>query len=828
MVEVSSQLKGNAMIHSRFSPASMPAELLEHTFVQREDLANRLMDLFTESALTQSKHHVLLVGPRGIGKSHLISLTSNRLKGKEQLKNRLVIASLREDEWGVTSILDLLLRILRAIGTDTTGLSNLSSSKAEQEAWKLLRQCADGKTLLVVLENLDLVLSNLGDEGQMKWRSLIQTYPFWTILATTPALSSDISKRTSPFYGFFEIQNLEGLSVSEAITLLERLARSQGCNDIAQYVTSPAGRARVRAVQHLANGNHRVFVIFYDFLSDHREEVLTPLLKTIDTLSPYYQSQMKELSPQQRKLIEFLCEYRSAANVKTIASNCFVSHQTATSQLKQLLETRYVRVTRIGRESYYELNEPLLRICVEAKSRDGEPLRLLVEFLRYWFSRQEIEERLGSMDSNLPKRKYFEAALREYDNPQCHRHLSPDVGKLCGALGLAIEQVPKDKDAVTATAQELAKVSEIAEDWAHYAIALGCLGGARQALPLLIQKAEQDRKDRDLLYGLAMAYEDDGQLAKAISALEEALALKPDDSELWHFKGIVLEKSKDYVAALESLSQAARITPTDATPLQIAQSRVLSKMRKYSDAEGILKPLLGKGQKVPGLLVQYGCILRNAGKVSQALPYFDKATRAFPNDAEAQYFKARVLLQLNRLQEAMQSIESALKMDPNSFPTQVIFSEVLINAGEEKRALRTLPVGAVAHSLFHKFLEVVNTKAAKKDICANLLRFKSLLKAKDGIEVVLGAVTEFTNFVVTDLSIWDAPILRDWNDAISKAFHHERKFAMVLKIFDVITRYKESNDERVLLELPLEQRSLLTPTKEQPKTIDSPETVHAK
>lgn len=40
------------------------------------------------------------------------------------------------------------------------------------------------------------------------------------------------------------------------------------------------------------------------------------------------------------------------------------------------------------------LAEPMLRICVEVKCHTAEPIRLLVEFLRYWFSREELEEKL--------------------------------------------------------------------------------------------------------------------------------------------------------------------------------------------------------------------------------------------------------------------------------------------------------------------------------------------------------------------------------------------------------------------------------------------------
>ena len=54
--------------------------------------------------------------------------------------------------------------------------------------------------------------------------------------------------------------------------------------------------------------------------------------------------------------------------------------------LKKLREMGYVRADQAGRESYYELREPLMRISREVKKLRGEPTRLFVEFLRVWYS----------------------------------------------------------------------------------------------------------------------------------------------------------------------------------------------------------------------------------------------------------------------------------------------------------------------------------------------------------------------------------------------------------------------------------------------------------
>ncbi|MDP3927309.1 MAG: winged helix-turn-helix domain-containing protein, partial [Hydrogenophaga sp.] len=95
-----------------------------------------------------------------------------------------------------------------------------------------------------------------------------------------------------------------------------------------------------------------------------------------------YQGRMKALSGQQRKIVEYLVHYRGAATVKQIAQSCFITQQVCSGQLKQLRDKRVVRAFARGRESYYELAEPLMRLCMEVKQQRGEALAKFVVLLR--------------------------------------------------------------------------------------------------------------------------------------------------------------------------------------------------------------------------------------------------------------------------------------------------------------------------------------------------------------------------------------------------------------------------------------------------------------
>jgi DNA-binding transcriptional ArsR family regulator len=343
---------------SRFTPSMMSPDTLEAMFVQREALAQRLVGLVKESVLTAGKHHVLLIGPRGIGKTHLIALVCHRVLALGELRERLLVAWLREEEWEITSFLDFLIRVLRTLA-DSCGdpgleerieaLSDLGAKPAEDAAAALLREVVGRHSLLVAMENADQVFANLGDVGQKRLRAYVQDTPLFAMLWSAQSLFNGVRLHTSPFYGFFHIEHLQGLTLGDAVSLLGRIAEYRGRSDLAAFIASPAGRARVRAVHHLAGGVHRVYVIFADFLSrDSLDQLVDAFLHVLDELTPYYHARMQQLSPQQRKIAAFLSEQRGAAAVKTIARACHISPQTAASQLKVLSDKGYVTATRLG------------------------------------------------------------------------------------------------------------------------------------------------------------------------------------------------------------------------------------------------------------------------------------------------------------------------------------------------------------------------------------------------------------------------------------------------------------------------------------------------
>jgi tetratricopeptide (TPR) repeat protein len=802
-------------IFSTFNPSTLPSTLVEGAFVQRERMASRLVDIFEDGARRESKHNVLLVGPRGIGKSHLVSLVYHRLKAKTDLADKLCIAYLREDEWGVASFLDLMLRISRvareesglASSDDIGNLSKLGRSQAEDQVWRSLREVLGNRTLLVIVENLDVVFEKIGEQGQKQWRALMQTDPRWAILATTPSLFSGISRQVSPFYGFFEVVHLQPLSFDDAIALLRKLAHLSNDDKTEDFLDSAVGRARVRAIQHIAGGNHRIFVLFYDFLSQSgSEQFVEPLLKTIDALTPYYQSQMAGLSPQQQKIVNFLCEHRKPATVTTIAAHCFTTNQTASSQLRQLLIQRYVRVDRVGRQSFYELTEPLLRICVEAKTHRERPLYLLVDFLRYWFSREELERKMTESDDPLPGKSYFLAALKEYDEQDAHVHLAPEIAPLCRAL----TQGKGRPEELQAQAQELAELSLIAEDWPHYTRALIWLKKSAAAIPILERKIEQGNYDVDLLRALAFAYANlengAGSTERGLLFIDRAIRLTPNSGTLLFDKGEFLASLGRNAEAVDAYDQAVMFDADLKPIVAVEKARALNRLEKFREARETLRPFLAHGETIPGVFYVYGATRANEGKAAEALEYFDKAAQAFENDPLAWRSKGVALSKLGRYREAIDSLQKSLSLEPNNNLSLYYLGEAFLETKQYAAAVETLPLEDLSHNIFHQLLGIWNSHVKQGRLQQRLLAIQRAHDSESWRTAFASGLIEFAGFAVNQK---DAQGLEVWNAALGELFSQGERFSILLKIFDVLTRVKVFNDRKALLELPREQRLLL-------------------
>lgn len=686
---------------SKYSPGNMDRESLEKLFVGREKILSGVLKRLAASATGREKHFFLLVGPRGCGKTHFVALANSRIESLPaygEARERLEIAYLNEEEWGIASYLDFLVRVLRALNVEqedaplTAGIQEIyalyakDEAEARRQAERLLAERVGEKTLLLICENLVDLFEGLGEEGQKRWRTFIQERPFWTILATTPAVFAGVRMRESPFYGFFTVRYLGLLDFETAVELLSRKAEHEDKPELAEFLRTPTGRARARAIHHLAGGNHRAYVVLFDFLDkESLDDLVTPFMHMVDDLTPYYQDRMRQLAPRQRKLIEFLCHNRRPAIVKNIAAQCLMSPQTAAKQLGELTKMGFVTRHKTGRNTLYELSEPLMRICIEVKDNRTEHLRLFVEFLCHWFSNRELHARSDDLRAHDNGDHWFDrlhvtAALCELEKDQQEPFLEAldEEGKRCWDA--------EDYGGLAEIQRRLTTERGGLQDYLIYCYALRRFGDISTAIEVGRAAIEKYGASIELRIELVQSLYPAGEYLEALAVLDSGIQLAPTDSTLRCSRGRVLLRLERYEDVVRNETELLELDPDHEDSIT-CMARALIALEQPQQAELRLRELLARSPDVAEGWYLLAGTLQDQSRLLDALEALERLCHLAPDKAGPFVDKGRVLRNLNRTAESVEALERAITIDPDSVTAHCLLSTNLFNQGRYQEAV---------------------------------------------------------------------------------------------------------------------------------------------
>ena len=409
--------KMNNIPISYYTPSTMPEALLEQLFVARHNLLETLIKRVKKLGQTPSPHHTIIIGPRGAGKTHLISLIYYHAKKivSHDSETELRIAWLPEDPWNICSYKRLLIEILRA----TSPMPNLRDLPINELDARLRHTCRTEGAILVLVENFDQILEAFGNIDQQRLRNLLQTESNILLIASTTRLDRNLSGHASPFFEYFDTIHLQPFSPEDARQMLLTQARVANNNELADFLSTDAATSRIHTIAHLAGGQPRLWALLGSALTiESLNELTTLLLSRFDDLTPYYQEQLARLSRMQRLIVAELSAADRPLAVKELAERIGYDQRSTAKAVSDLNERAWLKpVSTIfadlldKRRTYYDLAEPLARLAFQIKETRGEPLPLIIDFLVNWFDATQLR---SFVDND-----YCVAALSKLESDQC-------------------------------------------------------------------------------------------------------------------------------------------------------------------------------------------------------------------------------------------------------------------------------------------------------------------------------------------------------------------------------------------------------------------------
>ena len=387
-------------------------ERLRHTSVAREHIVDNAIESLRGSVGRKSKHHLLFIGPRGIGKTHLLSCIEDTVQSDKTLSARVVVVRFPEESNRTLSFADFLIGmcgILKEVLEDEPLWTELFAAVETEEddarvADTLVPAIREenrrrGRTLLVMLENLGEILTRqIRDKNDVaSLRKFFMADNGCLLLATAPLHFDGITDVGQPFYDFFDIQILENLSFEETVEVIRLNLEWEERTDILETLEDM--RPRLRALYQMTGGNPRLTMMLYELISHESvTSVQDQFHLLLDRISPFYQGRLNDLPPGQRALLECLASMRDQEKTPAaIAARMRMSQQETSSLLKRLTDAHYLRASRHPRDKrsrLYTIREGFFDIWLAMNLSRAARKRMpfLLEFFSLFYPSIEARE----------------------------------------------------------------------------------------------------------------------------------------------------------------------------------------------------------------------------------------------------------------------------------------------------------------------------------------------------------------------------------------------------------------------------------------------------
>ena len=397
---------------------------LRHTSVAREHVLDNSVESLRGSVGRKSKQHLLFIGPRGIGKTHLLDCIEDTVKEDETLSASYVIVRFPEESNRTLSFADFLIglcEILKDVVEDEPLWAELFAKvQTEEDNARVVDTLVPAireqnrqrkRTLLIMLENLgEIFTRQIRDKNDLaSLRKFFMGDNGCLLLATAPLHFDAITDVGQPFYDFFDIQILENLSFEGTVELIRRNLEWEKRDDI--LATFEKMRSRLQALYQMTGGNPRLTMMLYELIAHESvTKVQDQFHLLLDRISPFYQDRLNDLPPGQRALLECLASMRNQEKTPAaIAARLRMSQQETSSLLRRLSDAHYLRASQHPqdkRSRLYTIREGFFDIWLAMNLSRGARKRLpfLLEFFNLFYP---------NIDARNEKRHLLRAKLIE-------------------------------------------------------------------------------------------------------------------------------------------------------------------------------------------------------------------------------------------------------------------------------------------------------------------------------------------------------------------------------------------------------------------------------
>lgn len=405
-----------------YNPANQTKEELIANFVVRVKEFNTIFDAIKKDEMKTTSQHFIIQGMRGSGKTTLLLRLFYAVVDDKKLEKSLIPVIFDEEQYNIRTLFKFWEEIALYLEEEHESLFHglydemqkyMEKVDYEEICFNLIQ-----KRLQKAKRKLVLFIDNFGDmlakfrrkERQRLREVLIQCSDIRIVGGSSVVLEFHYDY-SEPFFEFFKVIPLEGLSQKETEELLLQLSETYKTETVKQIVKNNPGR--IEALRRLTSGVPRTIILLFEIFLDHEKgDSFQDLEIILDRVTPLYKHRMDGLPPQKQDIVDAIALNWDAVGVKEIASKTRIPSKAVSAHLNELEKNRIiVKIPTSTKNNLYQVAERFFNIWYlmrHGRKRERNKLLWLVRFLESWCSEKDLINRTFKHLKHLKSEDVYE------------------------------------------------------------------------------------------------------------------------------------------------------------------------------------------------------------------------------------------------------------------------------------------------------------------------------------------------------------------------------------------------------------------------------------
>ena len=378
-------------------------------FVVRQHELAIVLEVLRGNIEAPSCRHVLVVAPRGRGKTMLLARVAAELHADAGLSEHLLPVRFMEESQEIFNPADFWLETLFHLARESAGYdpevarevrethADLTGRWGEEtlgeRALAAVLWAADrlGRQLVLMVENVQALCDTVDADFGWKLREVLQSEPRIMLLATATSRFQGLDDAREPFFELFRTVELAPLSTEE-------------CRALWRVISGDAVSAReMRPLEILTGGSPRLLVMVAGYGQPWSVlRLMEALVTLIDEHTEYVRSHMEVLPKTERRVYLAVLDLWRPSTTGEIAKRARLDVRTVSTMLGRLADRGAIIWKGSGKKRHYVAAERLSSLSYKLRREHGEAavVHNLIRFMVAFYSEAELAEAAQSPAMN--------------------------------------------------------------------------------------------------------------------------------------------------------------------------------------------------------------------------------------------------------------------------------------------------------------------------------------------------------------------------------------------------------------------------------------------